>query len=195
MVSLCLFLFTNGFSQNHEEKEPEVNLVMYKVQLGETVRLISRKYFVAPSQIYKYNKYATDGVSEGNILYIPVPKKETVYVEKEETSAPVSSSKHTAVKQKEVVTQPVSTEKAKEVVAKTDKVLKVENNPETNNNSKDVINSQDSNIVTHKVQPHETLYGLAKMYNITVDELKEQNQTVLKNGLQVGQVLTIKKNN
>src|SRR5690606_30242726 len=36
-------------------------------------------------------------------------------------------------------------------------------------------NSQSANTSQHTVKPKETLYGIAKMYNITIDELKRLN--------------------
>ena len=207
IVSLLLFLFTNGFSQNHE-KDPEVDMVKYNVKRGETIRLISKKYLISPSEIYKFNKFATDGISEGMILYIPVPRKEIVLVEKEEILEPEPSSKHTMVAEKEVVTEKVSedrkeqlpTEKVEVVVAteKKEPLTNASNYPiasAADVQSGDIVSDSDPNTIIHKVQKQETLYGLSKVYNITVDELKEQNKTVLKNGLQIGQMLNIKKNN
>lgn len=215
IVSLLLFLFTNGFSQNHE-KDPEVDMVKYNVKRGETIRLISKKYLISPSEIYKFNKFATDGISEGMILYLPVPRKEIVLVEKEEILEPEPSSKETAVTEKEVVTEQiledkkeqlptekveiVATEKVEVVVAteKTEPLTNASNYPIASAEdvqSGDVVSSTDPNTIIHKVQKQETLYGLSKVYNITVEELKEQNKTVLKNGLQIGQMLNIKKNN
>mgnify|MGYP003489321730 FL=1 len=46
--------------------------------------------------------------------------------------------------------------------------------------------------VKHKVKAGETLYSLAKEYNISVSEIMEQNKFLTKKGLQVGQILTIK---
>jgi LysM repeat protein len=43
----------------------------------------------------------------------------------------------------------------------------------------------------HEVQPKETLYGIAKKYNITADELTKANAELLKDGLQPGQKLVI----
>ena len=173
MVSLLLFLCATGFSQKQED-EPEVKLVTHQVQLGETVRMISRKYFVAPSQIYKYNKFALEGITEGMLLYVPVQKNEIVTVEKVESSnkEPSNHNKTTLETKKNL---------------KSPSVL--------SNKNTTVISSPDSTVVTHTVQNHETLYGLSKKYNITVDELKAQNPTELKKGLQVGQVLTIKRTN
>ena len=45
---------------------------------------------------------------------------------------------------------------------------------------------------SHKVQPKETLYGIALKYDITVDEILNQNPEA-KNGLKEGSILTIKK--
>jgi len=47
--------------------------------------------------------------------------------------------------------------------------------------------------ITHVVAPKETLYSLSKKYNVTVDEIKQQNQALLSKGLQIGQTLTIRK--
>lgn len=45
--------------------------------------------------------------------------------------------------------------------------------------------------VNHKVQSGETLTGLARKYNTTIDEITEANKSKLKKGLQAGQVITI----
>lgn len=43
----------------------------------------------------------------------------------------------------------------------------------------------------HEVKPKETLYGIAKEYNITVQELEKANTEALKEGLKIGLVLNI----
>lgn len=90
MKKFVLFLmvvcfFQTGICQN--KKDQEVSIVSHTVQMGETVRMISRKYLVDPSEIYKLNKFAVDGISHGQVLQIPVPVKEPVY-QQEETIAP-----------------------------------------------------------------------------------------------------------
>ncbi|MBL0013346.1 MAG: LysM peptidoglycan-binding domain-containing protein [Flavobacterium sp.] len=79
-----------------------------------------------------------------------------------------STSVIKTISKKEVVDKPVTTEKK---------------------------SSDDSSVITHKVEPKETLYSLSKKYNVTVDQIKEQNAALLINGLQIGQVLEIKLNN
>ena len=44
---------------------------------------------------------------------------------------------------------------------------------------------------THKVEPKETVYGIAKKYGVTQEELYKANPTIEKNGLQIGDVIII----
>ncbi|TDE52909.1 LysM peptidoglycan-binding domain-containing protein [Flavobacterium sp. GT3P67] len=45
--------------------------------------------------------------------------------------------------------------------------------------------------VTHEVTPKETLYGIEKKYGVSDDALKQANPFLEKDGLQIGQILTI----
>lgn len=51
---------------------------------------------------------------------------------------------------------------------------------------------KDRTEIKHKVTGRETLYSLSKLYNVSVSEIMEQNNFLIKKGLQVGQTLTIK---
>ena len=44
---------------------------------------------------------------------------------------------------------------------------------------------------THLVLPKETLFSLSRMYNVSVDEIKNANVELLKNGLKIGQNVVI----
>ena len=48
--------------------------------------------------------------------------------------------------------------------------------------------------ITHQVLPKETLYGIQKKYGVTDEALKQANPFLEKDGLQIGQVLTIPSN-
>ena len=47
------------------------------------------------------------------------------------------------------------------------------------------------NPINHVVQPKETLFGIARQYNVSVEAIKAINGDLLKNGLQVGQSIKI----
>ena len=56
------------------------------------------------------------------------------------------------------------------------------------------VNLVDNNLFyTHKVQPDETLYGLARKYNTTIDEIKQNNPVLANRGPVIGEILIIPK--
>ena len=82
-LALFLILFLS-FQFGHSQDE-SVEIVTHRVALGETMLMISKKYLVSPTEIYRLNKKAIDGVSEGMILYIPQPiKSQEILTERNE---------------------------------------------------------------------------------------------------------------
>ncbi|PWA07424.1 LysM peptidoglycan-binding domain-containing protein [Flavobacterium psychrotolerans] len=187
MKKLILFFFLmtislNGFSQN-SKKNQEVDIIDHEVQLGESVKMLSKKYLTDPSEIYRLNKFAVDGISQGMILKIPVPRKEVVVVEEtnlnnapEPVSPPVIKK---VVKEVPVVKRTVEKEKvnAEKVIAEKEKPI--------------VVSSDNFSEISHTVEPKETLYSISRKYNVPVDEIKSSNQKMLINGLKIGQVIII----
>ncbi|WP_396168816.1 LysM peptidoglycan-binding domain-containing protein [Flavobacterium sp.] len=48
-----------------------------------------------------------------------------------------------------------------------------------------------SKVITHKVEPKETLYGIENKYGVSDEDLKKVNPDLVKLGLQIGQILVI----
>lgn len=187
MKKLILFFFLttisfNGFGQN-SKKNQEVDIIDHKVQLGESVKMISKKYLTDPSEIYRLNKFAVDGIIQGMILKIPVPRKEVAMVEETNSSnAPEAVSPPVikkAVKEAPIVKQTDEKEKviAEKVVAEKEKAI--------------VVSADNVSEISHTVAPKETLYSISRKYNVPVDEIKSSNEKLLINGLKIGQVITI----
>ncbi|WP_130733617.1 LysM peptidoglycan-binding domain-containing protein [Flavobacterium sp. J27] len=57
--------------------------------------------------------------------------------------------------------------------------------------AEEVKKGTSKNNTSHTVQPQETLYGIARMYNVSVQDLEDLNKYDLKDGLQIGQVIAI----
>jgi len=57
-----------------QEKDKEEVIINHKVELGETVLLICKKYVVLPNDFYKYNKEAIHGIRTNEMLRIPLHK-------------------------------------------------------------------------------------------------------------------------
>src|SRR5689334_20162387 len=70
LLLFIVFSLQNAIAQ-------EFQIIQHQVQLGETVRMISRKYKIEPAEIYRLNKFAVDGISQGMVLQLAVPRKET----------------------------------------------------------------------------------------------------------------------
>ena len=174
LTILIFFVICTSFGQG-KKKEQEVDIVNHEVKLGESVRLLSKKYLVDPTEIYKLNKFAVDGISEGMVLKIPIPRKE---------GAPVKEQIFEKVKEND------SADAEKKVV-KVEEVAEEVKTKKSDSDIKQIIITEDKTEVNHKVLPKETLYSLARDYNVAVDDIKSNNPEVAKNGLQIGQVLKI----
>ena len=53
--------------------------------------------------------------------------------------------------------------------------------------------SSDAQYLYHKVQPKETLYGISKLYEVSIDVLEQENPDLATKGLQIDQVIRIPK--
>lgn len=142
--------------------KPGMDAVKHTVASGETVLDISKKYVVDPAEIYRANRFAIDGVKEGMVLEFYAPQKSPEIILPSENYQTKPVSNTS-----EAVSKPV--EQPENIVV-----------PKSNSSNK-----------THKVKSGETLYGLSKIYNVSVDEIKNANTILMKNNLQAGQTLKI----
>lgn len=103
--------------------------IQHKVEKGETVYSLAKKYQVKPEAILELNPKAKKGLQLQMVLQIPTAEKK---------------------EGKEKMTT-----------------------------------------ITHEVLPKETLYGISKKYQVSIDKIKEQNPIIEKEGLEIGLKLTI----
>jgi LysM repeat protein len=242
---LCVFQFSLG-----QYKDQDVEIVNHEVKSNESVRALSKKYMVDPADIYKLNRFAVNGITEGMVLQIPVPKKESSskqevqstnssleealvvddaeeekkiaieleinkelenafvenkagtqhIVEANETIFGLSKKYNVTVEEIQKVNPEIQKEGLKTgqvvVIPTAKKTAKKQVSDSIVNSTKEFeIKEKVAEFIKHKVEPKETLYGLSKKYNVSVDEIKQKNEAVLQNGLQIGQILIIRKIN
>lgn len=253
MKKLMLLFFVIGIGLNlfgQNKKNQEVDIISHQVKLGESIRLISKKYLVDPAEIYKLNKFAVEGISEGMVLRIPVPRKENVAIieDKEDNTAIIEQPVQENIAAEKLPEKTTSADKKVSVIDRNSVVnhtvksgetlysiarkynLSVDeiklSNPQLNGALKSgqilkipatrVLENNESSLgsditpsvelktsatnsgafdTQHTVAPGETLYSLAKKYNVSVDDIKQLNAGKLQHGLQTGQVLIIRKSN
>lgn len=177
---LVLLLLTVAI---HRLAAQDFEMINHQVQMGETVRMIAVKYKVPPGEIYKLNKFAVDGIHQGQVLQIMVPKKE---MPAEEKTPEAETSTETATTDAGTKTTTTTTTVRRKKPADTAQ----ENLPPADNDSQPSLGSEGA-ASTHTVAPGETLFGIARQHNMSVADLKSRNAEVLKKGLHPGQVLTI----
>ncbi|NHM07768.1 LysM peptidoglycan-binding domain-containing protein [Flavobacterium sp. CYK-4] len=174
LVFFTICILSSSFGQSRK-KDQEVDIIDHPVQLGESVRMISKKYLVDPAEIYKLNKFAVEGISQGMVLKIPVPRKEGASPKEKESRDEVVTQNESN-KPEEKVSEPVKSE-APAVTPK--------------NDIKKIVITERKTEINHKVLAKETLFSLARQYNVSVDEIKTNNPEVAQNGLKIGQMVKI----
>ena len=197
-VVFCVFLFSSCVAQTSQD-----GVQKHVVAKGETVYQIAKQYQVTPFDIYRLNPDAKEGIQENTTLLIP--KKDSNSQPATQNSGDVK--KHT-VKTKETL---YSIAKMYEVSVAD---LKEWNEAELKDGLKigqeiivsvkyAPINSgyvevkeitTTSTVSSHVVKMQETKFGIAKKYNITIQELERLNPQIVE-GLEVGQILKIKESN
>jgi LysM repeat protein len=198
MKRIVVLLFIVFSLQNATGQDQDFEMVRHQVQMGETVRMISRKYKVEPSEIYRLNKFAIDGIRQGMILQIMVPRKQEPITESvsENTEPVVENSSITSSETSDPDDNVTTTTTTKKV---TTTIKKKKTTSETHTSGEPVPDvpvteskpSENSETVSHTVEKGETMFSIARKYNVSVDDLKSKNEKVVKKGLQPGQVLTI----
>ena len=168
---LTILLFAPQITFSQTVVKPGMDAVKHTVVSGETVLEISKKYVVDPAEIYRSNRFAIDGINEGMVLEFYAPQKEPLIEIPAESYSSKTNSNEPNTMLKKKLAEPKNVP---------------ENEPKSEAQVTKVVNRG-----THKVKSGETLYGLSKRYNISVDELKNANTILMKNTLQAGQTLKI----
>lgn len=180
---IFLLLVVSGITYAQQYKS-------HKVTKGENVYRIAKRYNTTPEAIYKINPTAKDGISEGEILAVPVlsdQEYKTHVVEKGDTVYSLSKKYNISVEtiyllnpeadkginldqilnvgkidKKDIATLDTNKEEGKDAVLDSLKIVPEEQK---------IIR-----FITHKVKKKETLYGIAKNYKITVEDIKKNNK-------------------
>lgn len=157
----------------------------HKVLKGENITQIALAYKTTPSEIYKLNPEAQNGITENQILNIPeklpqpkntivhvVAAKETLYglatkykvkVEDIQTINTVALANGLQIGEELYIPEAPIQKPEPFVAVKT----------------------------THLVQAGESLFGIARLYNVSVEDLDKANSELIKGGLRVGQEIKI----
>jgi LysM repeat protein len=170
--------------------------VVHKVSEKETLYGISRRYGATVDEIVQYNPAANSGLEIGQILKVPYTPKTTVrppagglvhVVSAKETMFSISKAYGVTVdeiRQWNNLSDNALSIGQELVIKRRNSILDGEA-PTTR-----TINDTQQQKGLHTVEPKETMYSIARLYNITVDQLREWNK-IEGNELKIGQSLIV----
>ena len=165
------------------------SIIEHKIQKGETAYFIAQKYKVSVDEIYKLNPESQNGIKDNQIIKIPVHSAEKQNSNQQITH--IVGAKETIFglsKQYNVSVEAI--QNANPILANGLQIgqeLSIPQNPA--NLSKTEITA--SSKVTHQVVAKESLFSIARQYNVSVQDLENLNKELLQNGLQIGQTIAI----
>ena len=187
-ILIVLFLFGLFFgvptakAQVQIERSSEIVKVggkeyyMHHVKSGQTLWGISQVYQVSVEEIERLNPELKDGLKTGFVIGIPVRINNEPKVE--QADAPKVPTPNPQVEKKEEPPQKL------EELSEIDKdYVKIER-------SKEITKIGGKQYYLHYVKSGQTLYGISKVYQVTIEEIERLNPE-LKDGLKVGYVIGI----
>jgi LysM repeat protein len=180
MKEFSRFLFFVAFVSNVSFGQQST--AKHAVLKGETIPQIAQNYKTTPSEIYRLNPEAQNGISENQILNVPELLPQTA-----------NSITHTVAPKETLFGLATKYNVKAEAIQNANAGL-LTNGLQI---GQQLIIPQDSKTETasskntHLVQPKESLFSIARLYNVSVEDLYKANTALLKNGLQIGQEITI----
>ncbi|MEO7976307.1 LysM peptidoglycan-binding domain-containing protein [Flavobacterium sp.] len=180
-ISLVFILFFNKIAAQDL-------VIEHKIQKGETAYFIAQKYKVSVDEIYKLNPESQNGIKDNQIIKIPVHAAEktnqgqiTHVVGEKETLFGLSKQYGISVEMIQN-SNPIlanGLQAGQELI-----ILQNNSNP---SKPAAIASSKGSHLVVAK----ESLFSIARQYNVSVQDLENLNKDLLQNGLQIGQTIAI----
>jgi len=182
MKEFLRVLFFIGFATNVTFGQESAT--KHTVLKGETITQIAQNYKTTPSEIYRLNPEVQNGIIENQILSVPellpLPKNTITHiVAPKETLFGLATKynvKVDAIQNANVGVLVDGLKVGQELIIPQELVQKIENS---------------ASKITHLVEAKESLFSIARLYNVSVEDLDKANSAIIKDGLQVGQVIKI----
>lgn len=164
------------------------SIIEHKIQKGETAYFIAQKYKVSVDEIYKLNPESQNGIQDNQIIKIPVHSAEKVKQDQQITH--IVGAKETLFglsKQYHVSVEAI--QNANRILVNGLQIGQELSIPNPLNLSK--TENVSSSKAIHLVAAKESLFSIARQYNVSVSDLENQNKDLLQSGLQIGQSIVI----
>ena len=204
-VSLSSFLKNNDISIDQAVQAGDVYFLSrkkataeqetYKVRAGDDLWSISQQFGVKIKSIKKYNRMNGEpALVPGSVVWLKASKPK---------DEPLSSSTEEAVTLEDdsfdwYIKSPKETATVAEPAQQTEEVVRTKTPVDTSavvpSMAKEEVADALPKPTEHRVSAGETLYSIARQYNIQVTDLLTWNNLTIQNGLKPGQILKVVEN-
>ncbi len=161
----------------------------YVVKQGETVNQIAKKFNISTSEIYELNPDVKNGLKENQVLFVSVINLVDHEVKPKETLYGIALKYNVTIEEIKQLNASLADNNVK--VGTTITIPKINKNFVASLSTKSRIAATDDENAMHEVQPKETLFSIARLYNVSVSDLDLLNKDLLENGLRIGQQIKI----
>ncbi len=191
----------------------------YKVKAKETIYGISKKFNITKEDMIKYNPSLVDGLKKDYILLFPASAFPTIPTKDEDNNIEVENFTHVVAKGETLYglskTYNVSQEAIIELNPSAERGLKSgqtliipqpKSKENDNNNTASITDNYTdstkkerqeaptSEFVFHTIQKGETLFGLSKKYDTTIEKILELNPGISPSNFKTGEVVKVSPN-
>ena len=165
------------------------SFVEYVVNKGETVNQIAKKFNISTNEIYELNPDVKNGLKENQVLFVSVINLVAHEVKPKETLYGIALKYNVTIEEIKQLNAKIVDNNVK--VGTTITIPKINKNFVASLSTKSRISATDDENAIHEVQPKETLFSIARLYNVSVSDLDLLNKDLLENGLRIGQQIKI----
>lgn len=169
----------------------------HNVSSNETITEIAKKYNVSEKEILKLNPGAENGLKENTQLLIPnnnsisylLKKNDVKAVEYKQHEVTAKETLYSISRQHKVTIEDLQ-QANPDILKEGLKIGQTLNIP----NGNGIATTKPAQTLTgnvHEVQPKETLFSIARLYNVSVKDLDALNTEALKDGLKIGMRIAI----
>lgn len=175
-------LFFIGFISNVTFSQESAT--KHTVLKGETITQIAQKYKTSPSEIYRLNPETQNGIAENQVILVAELMQKpnnsiTHIVQSKETLFGLATKyniKVEAIQNANAAALVNGLQVGQELVI-----------PQESDQKPEIAAVK----TKHTVQAKESLFSIARLYNVSVEDLDKANTETIKNGLQVGQEINV----
>ncbi len=200
-VILAIFATTCIMAQEQEYPIKTINgkeCYEYTIKAGDGLYAISKLFEVSQSDLHEFNPNLTTDIKAGDVIYIPIRKKFQQRTLDENAKYHVVEPQQTMYGIAKIYNIPLDTlikinPWSTRGIKVGDKLLLTNDAELVQSNDVLEYSAQNSGNTppTHTVKPKETLFGIAKSYNITIQQIIDLNPEINDGGLKSGAVLKL----